>query len=97
MDIKEFGKKIDRTILTEATAADLEKRRPFNSAMTPLHGLYAEFMRTACNQECFSSAEYYCNRCMTPLCFVRWLVLHGYAQFEDNELTQSIVEEVEEK
>ena len=93
MDIKELSEDIGKTVITESCAAKLEKRRPYSAVMTPLHAIYAKFVHTACNENCFSKSEYYSNRCMRSLCFVRWLVLNGYAQFEDNEIAQSIVEE----
>lgn len=97
MDIKQLGKELDIPILSESSAGDLEKRKPFHSAYTPLHGLFAKFVHTSCFEHCFSKAEYYHCRCISALCFARWLVLNGYANFTDEELEQSLAEERKEK
>ena len=80
-------------VLTEEAVNKMEKMRPFGPHMTPLHGIYAEFVHTSCYEHCFNKAEYYHNRCMPSLCFARWLVLHGYAKFNYVELRDSIKDE----
>ena len=62
---------------------------------TPLHGLFAKFVDTACgNGNCIArkliNKEYYTYRCIRPLCFARWLVLKGYAKFNFKALQDSV-------
>ena len=59
--------------------------------MTLLHKLYCEFKDKACGTgNCFSKNEYYTNRCIPALCFVRWLVKYGPAYFFDLKIGTEI-------
>lgn len=89
--LDEVFRRRELPIVREAAVEKLEKDFLPGARMTPLHGLYAEFVTTACGSEhCFNKGIYYVNRCMTPLCFARWLVLKGYAKFNFKELSESI-------
>jgi hypothetical protein len=59
--------------------------------MTLLHKLYYEFKDKACGSgNSFSKNEYYTNRCIPALCFVRWLVKNGKAYFFDLKIGTEI-------
>ena len=64
---------------------------------TPLHGLYAMFVSADCGgdgkcvAEKLNNTDYYTRKCIPALCFARWLVLNGYANFKFNSLKDSLV------
>ena len=66
--------------------------------MTLLHKLYCEFKDKACGSgNCFSKNEYYTNRCIPALCFVRWLVKTDEASLLNEDIQKEVMHDESEE